>query len=220
MNETAIQEIAKQIVQQQLHYSWPYVLGLIALSAIFGALSNYGVSFFRKRGETRALKADLEEILRQSKVITLGTEEVKVAISQNAWASREARTIRRAKLEDLILSVDELQEWLTKRRNCIVHGVELDPGPSPLKRAVVLAQLYFPELIVEVKKLHNVQLRYDAYQLETSSKIKVVGEDLQARALILNSSSEKSRELYGEYLEAANELSYISRSLMQKILGT
>jgi hypothetical protein len=166
------------------------------------------------------LKADLEEILRQSKVITLGTEEVKVAISQNAWASREARTIRRAKLEDLILSVDELQEWLTKRRNCIVHGVELDPGPSPLKRAVVLAQLYFPELIVEVKKLHNVQLRYDAYQLETSSKIKVVGEDLQARALILNSSSEKSRELYGEYLEAANELSYISRSLMQKILGT
>lgn len=220
MNETAIQEIAKQIVQQQLHYSWPYVLGLIALSAIFGALSNYGVSFFRKRGETRALKADLEEILRQSKVITLGTEEVKVAISQNAWASREARTIRRAKLEDLILSVDELQEWLTKRRNFIVHGAELDPGPSPLKRAVVIAQLYFPELILEVKKLLNVQLRYDAYQLETSSKIKGVGEDLQARALILNSSSEKSRELYGEYLEAANELSYMSRSLMQEILGT
>lgn len=220
MNETAIQEIAKQIVQQQLHYSWMYVLGLIALSAVFGALSNYGVSYFRKRGDTRALKADLEEILRQSKVITSSTEEVKVAISQNAWASREARTIRRAKLEDLILAVDELQEWLTKRRNFIVHGVGLDPGPSPLKRAVVLAQLYFPELILEVKKLLNVQLRYDAYQLEISAQMKVAGEDLQARDLIVNSSSDKSRDLYGEHLEAVNELANISRSLMREILGT
>lgn len=220
MNEVAIQEIARQIVQQQLQYSWPYVLGLIALSSVFGALSNYGVSYFRKRGETQALKADLEEILRQSKAITSSTEEVKVAISQNAWASREARTIRRAKLEDLILAVDELQEWLRKRRNFIIHGAEPDPGPSPLKRAVVLAQLYFPELILEVKKLLQVQLRYDAYQLEISSQMKSVGEDLQARKQIVNSSSAKSSELFGEHLDAANEIANISRSLMQEILGT
>jgi hypothetical protein len=219
MNEAALQDLARQIAQQQLHLSWPYALILVALSAVVGALANFAASYFRRRGETQALKADIDELLRQSKAMTHATEEVKTSIAQAAWASREGRTIRRAKLEDLTLAVYEMQEWLTKRRNSVVHGAEMDAGPSPIKKVVVLAKLYFPELELESKRMLNIQLRYDMHQLETSARIRAVGDDPQERAKVVAESSVQSRALFGEHLLAEEQIVNISSSLMQEILG-
>jgi hypothetical protein len=102
-----IREIARQIVQEQFIQNWVFYLVLLLVFLVSAPISNFVSSYFRKRGEGAATKADIASI-------TKAIEQVKTEIAHSDWALRENKTIRRGKLEELIESVYALRPWLSK----------------------------------------------------------------------------------------------------------
>lgn len=219
MNDVVIREIAEKLAQQQLLASWPWLLAVLAISVVVGAVAIYSSSYLRKRAETFASRADLDEVLRLVRATTEATEEVKSSIAHSDWASRELRTLRRTKLEDLLLAIYELQAWERSYRDFRVHGKGSDPGPSQMGRISLLATLYFPELLLEIKKLAHVHYSFHKNQLEAEASIRAAGTDASLRSQAVEFSTTQSRDLYGQHLALVGQIEKISQSLMKDILG-
>lgn len=110
MSEALIREITHQIIREQLLQNWEFYLVLIAAFAVASVVSAFIGSYIRKRGETYATKADLNELLTQLRATTKAAEEVKTVIAHTDWVMKEWKTIRRTKLEELFSSVYALRE--------------------------------------------------------------------------------------------------------------
>lgn len=219
MNDAVIREIAEKLAHQQLQASWPYLLVMLAVSVVVGAVAIYTSTYLRKRAETFASKSDLNEVLLQIRAITAATEEVKSSIAHSDWASRELKTIRRTKLEDLLLAIYDLRVWEKNARDFLVHSHGSDPGPSPMGKISLLATLYFPELLLETKKLAHVHYNFHVSQLETEASIRCAAGDESRVAQYLAASSTRSKELHGEHLILVEQIEKISQTLMRSILG-
>lgn len=150
MQPDLIREIADAIVRDQLFSNWRFYAVLLGIGIIGGAVGNWIAPYVKKRAETSALKADMDEVLRQLRETTRTTEQIRVAVNQADWAHREWRTVRRVKLEELLSTAYSLDQWLTSQQDRWLHGSELKADSAPLDRLKVIAALYFPELKGEV----------------------------------------------------------------------
>lgn len=108
MNETLIREIADSIIRTQLLENWQLYAILGCLVFLTSVAGNWVGSYIKKRAETYATKADLQEVLEQIRATTNATEQVRVSVSHADWVSKEWKTIRRLKLEELLLTVYSL----------------------------------------------------------------------------------------------------------------
>jgi hypothetical protein len=145
MSEALIREIAEKIAHEQLIAQWPIYLLMAAISLIIGFLAPLLNGYAKKRGETLATKADFEELLTQLKTTTAVAEEVKVQVSHADWAAREYKTIRRSKLEELLQTIHEAEEWLYKYQDFHLYE-RAEPTGSLLPKIERLSGLYFAEL--------------------------------------------------------------------------
>lgn len=135
------QDIASHSVSDALLY-WSILLALGFLGCIG---SGFFGSWAAKRGEVKAARDDQKEILRQLHETTRVAEETKSVVSLGEWSERERRSLRRSKLEELMLLAHKTFDWLGEQTD----HLWLDEGQataSPGPTMMMLGNLYFPEL--------------------------------------------------------------------------
>jgi hypothetical protein len=98
LDDRQIQQLAHEIANQTAFHNWEYWLTLLAV-AFIAALGGYFGSYFAKRGEHAANKADLDKILDQVEKTTRMTAGIESVVSLGEWSERERRMLRRVKLD-------------------------------------------------------------------------------------------------------------------------
>jgi hypothetical protein len=218
MNEALLREIAEQIAKEQIFVNlWIYALMLVvSLIGSFGFA--YLGAYAKRRGETFATKADFDELLKQLKATTEVAEDVKAKITHADWATRELKTLKRLKLEELIRMVHETEGWLEECRNHYIFADNQKPAASPQANVESLTNLYFPELktiigkyidesrqayikILEVRKeILEVTNNPDAQNRCRQKFVKNVGEDWKNRAGHIKNLESDARNIMAELI--------------------
>lgn len=152
MSEALLRELAERIVREQFLLQWPIYGLMFAIAVVVVFIAAYLGAYAKKRGEAFATKADFRDLLDQLKATTAVAEEVKAQVSHADWATRELKTIRRVKLEELLQTVYELEAWQDLERSFRVFNSGNEPGRYPLPKIELLVGLYFPELRVIVNE--------------------------------------------------------------------
>lgn len=189
MQHEVIRDLAQAIVSEALLGNWRFWLPLLSLTGVVAALGAFGGSFLRKRGETAAIKRDLDELLTQLRQTTAVATETKTAIERIDWLDREWRKVRREKLEQLLAAVYDLETWLDHMKDKWLHADEAKAEPRAIERVKLLATLYFPELATVAEDAWKAHVSAYQYILEAGSP---------AGGAVLD----KSAERYGEALDA------------------
>lgn len=170
MQPDLVREISELIVRDQLLLNWKFYFLVAAIGSLAGVAGYWVAPYLKKRAETFATKADMEEVLRQVAQTTRATEEVKSAFSRADWATREWRTIRRIKLEELLSSAYALGKWLETHRSKWLHASDTEVSDEPMDRITVLATLYFPDLKPEADVVVTTHRNALMYILEMSKE--------------------------------------------------
>lgn len=149
MEQSQIVALAQDIANRSVADAWQYWASLLAL----GFLACVGAGFFgswaSKRGDVAATRDAQNEILRQLRDTTRVAEETKSVVSLGEWSERERRTLRRSKLEELIILAHKTLDWLSEQTDYLWF----DMGPesrSPGPTMMMLGNLYFPDLRKEL----------------------------------------------------------------------
>jgi hypothetical protein len=219
MNSELIREIADQIVRQEILKNWMLYAILIGLGLVSTVIGNWLSTYLKRRAETYATKADLQEILRQLQVTTRATEEVKAAISHADWISREWRTTRRAKLEEIVTSAHELDRWLDSQKSKWIYQEPETFTGTPLGKITVISTLYFPELKSEILQLQKCHQNAQALILDIASKRSAVKNDAVGHKALMNEYVERWRTVYPPIQLALNDLENQAAKLMREIAG-
>ena len=151
MSEALIRQIAEQIVRQELLENWRLYALLLAISAITGVATAFFSSYFRRRGETFATRADFSELLAQLRQTTKAAEDVRSEIAHADWKSKEWKTLRRIKLEELMLFLYETRDWLVEQGSVHMFGSAPNTLTDQQARLDLVTRLYFPEMWNEVQ---------------------------------------------------------------------
>lgn len=219
MSEQLIREIALKIVQEGLLENWKFYGFILALLLLAGVASAFIGNYIRKRAETYATKADLNEVLRQVQKTTEVTEQVRAAVSHADWASREWKTLRRVKLEELLESAFAIDSWLDNQKAVWLFQKESKSLQSPTDKVSMLATLYFPELSKEVSALVLAQQQAVLWIVGTGQKGNEVAHDLAARQAVFNAVLPEWTPLYKAVLEATSIVQSKAAALMGEIVG-
>lgn len=146
MQDKLLQEFVSAIASAEFHLHWSTYVVALLVSLLGAYLGSFLAGFAKRRGENYATKADFNELLDQLKRTTAVAEEVRTRVAHADWVSREQKTIRRGKLEQLIDLMHDTVKWQDSYRSAHIFQDGQDPGPSPINRFETIAFLYFPEL--------------------------------------------------------------------------
>ena len=221
MSEALIREITHQIIREQLLQNWEFYLVLIAAFAVASVVSAFIGSYIRKRGETYATKADLNELLTQLRATTKAAEEVKTVIAHTDWVMKEWKTIRRTKLEELFSSVYALREWVDKETRIRLFDANADDRPSPIWRIELVSRLYFPELHAEVQAL---SILYSEYCLTLISiQIEIMNakneNNLQSHKAAYDAGMQRIMSHHKNLLKVTQAFEAMAPAVMKEIAG-
>ena len=134
-------------------------------------------------------------------------------VNHKDWVSKEWKTLRRIKLEELIDSIYEIFSWHNKKVNNIISNNLIDESqiliPIYKIRAIVL--LYFPELLPEFHILEK-----HIYEFNIWSKKTIVNfPEYQDRIQHVNEN------IYKNFADIISDIDLIeekSRKIMQNII--
>lgn len=141
-----VEDLARAIAQHAVLDAWPYWLILIVLVFLGVVAGNFLASYAAKRGEVEAARVDREEILAGVRKATKAAEEVRSAVALDEWTKRERRTLRRTKLEELMILAHKTRDWHETEFNRRLYDEASIGSPSPQPIMMTVGSLYFPEL--------------------------------------------------------------------------
>jgi hypothetical protein len=219
MDTAAIREIAKTIADEQFLLHWPFYALMIALTALVGFASAFVGAYAKKRGQNYATKADFDSLLAQLRLTTAVAEEVKSQISQADWATREAKTLRRIKLEELLHAIHEVEAWVDADREQRLFNSSRDLGVYPMPKLEVLAGLYFPELAEPVYEFGQLHRKSMVMIVEAQSTLEAAHQVPQERLKILDEFNANWVPMYKSRLKAIAALEKKSREVMSTLVG-
>ncbi len=211
MTEELIREIAVQIFNEQILQNWKFYLLILVLS-FFGA---FLASYLKKQGELQAVEENFSKILDQLKQNTNATEEIKTRINHSDWTQREWKTLRRIKLEELLTAIHQTMDWLEAERTLIKDTGEGSETPNPVKNAITMAQLYFPELVKDVDQFYGLTYEYlnnsleslhGIYDANMSKDVAMFKSNYEANLSIYNSYNQKLFGVIGLLENKATDL--------------
>lgn len=158
MSPDFIRQVAEALFNEQLAANWRFYVLVGGVTLLANIAWHMFTPYLKKRGETLATKADLDEILRQVALTTRVTEEVRANVSQADWVAREWRTVRRTKLEELVLKANTLDGWAEEAIDKWFYDGAQSIYHFPSDDLDALATLYFPELIIAVNDVNQAFL--------------------------------------------------------------
>jgi hypothetical protein len=227
MDHTQLEELAKAIANHTVLDTLPYWLALLALVFLGVVIGSFLGSYFAKRGEVAAARADRTEILGRLRDTTAATEEIRSAISLTEWTERERRALRRVKLEEILLLAWKARGWLEEERNRLVFEEDKPENPSPQVAMMALGSLYFTELFTQ---LHAFDLACDTYHGALTSmaqdilvaRISHTQDEIaqvQAANEIRGTAIERLGGVYEEMYRALSVLDSAAAALMATIIA-
>lgn len=216
-----IREITEAIVREQIILNWRFYALIGGLCFLASVAGHWLASYLKRRGETFATKADMQEILRQLSETTRVTEEVRSVISQADWAAREWRTTRRLKLEELLSSAYSLDQWLDLQRSKWVYDEAVTADEAPMERMKLLAMLYFPELQAEATAVWIAHQNAFTFILGIGKRTHASRntKDVNAHQIALNEFAEGWKPLYQSARIAIAALESKASKLMAEVAG-
>jgi hypothetical protein len=152
-----IVDLAKQIeAQQAAHQIWFWLL-IAAVSFVSGAVGSFVSAYFNKRGETKAIQADLQLLAKQQEVLTGAIKKVEFELGHEEWKKRELTTLRRQKLEELLVAAGECAEWAMENAQHLLGRKPASTKADPMTIVNSLAPAFVPSLMFETMRLYACQ---------------------------------------------------------------
>jgi hypothetical protein len=218
MDIKIIAELVQQIVRQEVLLNYWYWLIMAACAFVGVAVYSFLVPYFRRRGEAYATKADLDAILSQAEKITEATETIKVSISRQDWTHREYVSLRRAKLEELMIAVHELGSWLGKEEQHLFYGRERNDDATPVNIVTTLSGLYFPELKQQVDGLKKAAAAYRLWLLSIGQYRLAQPQTAEGLHAVFEKAKAELAAHYNPLSISKQQLEQAAEALMPKII--
>lgn len=140
MNNPEIVSLAKLIASGVI--TDPRLWGLVV--ALFLAnlvVKHYLPALVTERAKIDAIAANFDKVLDQLGETTRTAKSIEFSLAHRDWTTREYLTLRRTKLEELVLIVVGTERWV----ETMMLADEM-PEDSPIDKFSCISQLYFPEL--------------------------------------------------------------------------
>jgi len=219
-----IKQAAEQIAASFVHQAW-WVIGLsIAITGVCSYFAASWGAYARKRGETLATKADFAELAKQLAATTRLAEEVKLAVAHDDWVTREWKTLRRVKLEELCTAIASADNWLKteQQRLTVFQGIvsssaSMAPSPEPQIRQLIA--LYFPEMAGPVNLFLNRLLKMHIAMLDSWPVLASHPINSEAWQTANNQRTAKWSENYPHLLDEIGAIESKAAALLVKIMG-
>jgi hypothetical protein len=159
MDDKQLQLFAHEIANQTAFHNWEYWLTLLAVSFIAAYLGSY----LAKSAEHAANKANLNKILDQLAQTTRMTASIQSVVSLGEWSERERRTLRRVKLEELMVAAHKSSDWIMLEKRRLFFSSDDPETVSPLPLVVTLGKLFFSELREKITEFDRVCADHRAF---------------------------------------------------------
>lgn len=219
MSDTLIREIAEQIFREEILLNGYFYLLMFAVLLVGTIASTFITSYIRKRAETYATKADLEQLVQQLRATTKAAEEIKTAVAYSDWATREWKTLRRVKLEELVAAVYAVKDWLDKDMNVRFFKERRESDTTPTWKLELISKLYFPELSKETYALMHVYYTYTSWLIDVEQEISAAGLDLNKRKAVIAATGPEFKTHHTNLLESVTAIELKAPMVMKEIVG-
>lgn len=200
--EALARSIASEIVNQAIWENYKFYLLVAAISLVSSGFVAFSGSYFKKKGENLATKADFNEILRQLKETTSLTEGIKTDIKAKLDEQQNVRALLRQKLESLIEQTFDLELWFDKARSQAMNGDLPDLNGGPMAKIEMYQAIYFKEVQTELFTLKKAVHPFREWLL--SLTMEALDAKYEKRAA--NFQMDKFGDLYKDFLTAVNGL--------------
>ena len=236
MNDAILQRLATEIANQTVLKSWPFYILLLAFVFVGTAIGSFLRGRFTKRGEIAATKADFDEIKRQLGETTRTAKSVELALTHSDWLRKEQNTLRRAKLEQLLVAAFGLSSWGTKHIRIEDGQIEdqaLVKDEGPIDEFEMLSFLHFHELrevitpvVITYRqlKVQMHELRFALWEIQIKWKAAELANDagtlnqlLKKREELLEANLDPVTQRAGELYKHVLNLAAAARDAMQKL---
>lgn len=205
-------EIAKQIVLDH----WQFWVLLLLIGFLYVALHAGLQSFFQKRGETLATKADIHALTEIARTTTHATEQIRTQFDKAGWVAKETNALQRAKLEELLEKALQIEPWLDTDWLLFCDG-KLMSTPSPLPRLEMLIALYFPELKRTTLALGLNAMQARSVLIDASVERLKVATDPVAKLALERKAMQDAHAYYQPRLKLMIQLTSEARTILEKL---
>lgn len=201
--------LARAIADESLANDWRFyaLWGLVTL--VTAAIGAYAGAYLRKRGEVAGIRADFQALTQQLRENTRITEQVRTDFAHQDWATREWKTLRRVKAEELLNEVRQAMHWFKEQgENHLFRELKLFHETG--EKIHTLALLYFPE--AEVPVLHFAMLLEEGTNLSLD-----IRSEMNEEGVPLEHSAVRTRRLHeltdhtGKLLKVASHIQAVIR---------
>jgi hypothetical protein len=120
MTPAEIELLIRRVLNEGVHLQGLVYVVLVGISALCGLAGSYLGAYAKKRGENLATKADFAELLRQVRLQTRETEEIKSEIAKTSWVHQQRWDFKREVYSQLLAVLEEIRQktyWLTDSLN-------------------------------------------------------------------------------------------------------
>ena len=219
MDTEPVKAIAAQISQDEFVVNWKFHLLSLLLIFVASGLGSLATSYFKSRGKHLATKADFDSLLTQLKTTTSVAEKIKAEVSREDWTLREIKTLRRLKLEELMIAVLDTQNWLEKERSYVLYGGATNTEREPATRAKLISALYFPEMQQEIGAFYAAFLAYSTWMIEHKGRLLQVQSNVEQHRRVLAEAGASFPAVYQPLLTTSRALEVKAREVMSDIFG-
>ena len=171
MTAEQISELAKQILAGMVWTQWPFYVLIVLIAIVWwyfrSSLSSYAIEV----GKFAAVTGHFETLTKQLAANTQTVETIKAEIAHGDWATREWKTLRRLKLEELLQAMLEQKNWGDVYSSELIFGNSIKAGPPPVNNVELIGLLYFPELENEIFTYCQAHQELKILTLEYSASI-------------------------------------------------
>jgi hypothetical protein len=151
MDKEIIERVVNDVINNSFVMSWKFYVLYALTTFVVACGAAYLAAYWAERGKNFATKTDFDELKKHLAINTKIAEEIKTNISHEDWVLKENKTLKRVKLEELLLALYEVETWLDNYRAAQLYYDEEFKQKSPMFKVEVLANLYFEDLAVEIR---------------------------------------------------------------------
>src|SRR5215510_4923045 len=215
MDADTIQKIAAEVARHLSSRPWVLLLIQAILLLMAAGLGAYYGEYLKTRGKNLATKADFDTLLDQLRANTELVETIKTEVSQRDWAKREWTNLRRVKLEALLDTMHECDDYLDRFRQSAFEGKllqERDPGG----KFDTITDLYFPELLSEASAF---SLLYRGERGHWIALLREMKQQQDHEALLKVREEHSAQWDSRKRMDARQDLRNAARKLLVEIMG-
>ena len=211
-----ISKIANEIVNETILLNWRFYVLLVSITFVATCISSYVFPYIAARGKALATKADFNLLLTQLQITTATTETIKRSITHNDWALKEFKLLKRNKLEELLITLYDIEQWINDQTNNVLFRGANDKSASPIKKLNLIGLLYFTELEAEIVNFEKCYRAYNLLLLSEGKKLKTLEHEENKIKLELDYASKYNQKIVDDLFLKLKEVGNKTNEIVDK----